>query len=88
MVVISVSAKKQRYRRILPLANEILQRLWNNFNISKYGVSAKSVIESAGMEEGGISMGLCDEERLARQFPLYDALYEYLRVENSKTTKA
>ncbi|MBZ5719553.1 MAG: chromate resistance protein [Acidobacteriia bacterium] len=47
--------------------------------------------EGAGLKaiaEGFKAIGLCDEERLARQFPLYDALYEYLRVENSKTTKA
>ncbi len=27
--------------------------------------------------EGFAAMGLTDEERLARQFPVYDALYEY-----------
>jgi hypothetical protein len=27
--------------------------------------------------EGFAAMGLSDEERLARQFPVYDALYEY-----------
>lgn len=47
--------------------------------------------EGAGLKsiaEGFKAMGLSDEERLARQFPMYDALYEYLRAENSKTTKA
>jgi hypothetical protein len=29
--------------------------------------------------EGFARMGISDEERLARQFPLYDALYEYAR---------
>lgn len=29
--------------------------------------------------EGFAAMGLPDEERLARQFPVYDALYEYVR---------
>jgi len=29
--------------------------------------------------EGFAAMGLSDEERLARQFPIYDALYEYVR---------
>lgn len=29
--------------------------------------------------EGFAGMGLSDEERLARQFPVYDALYEYCR---------
>jgi hypothetical protein len=28
---------------------------------------------------GFAAMGLSDEDRLARQFPLYDALYEYVR---------
>jgi len=27
--------------------------------------------------EGFAAMGISDEERLARQFPVYDALYEY-----------
>lgn len=30
--------------------------------------------------EGFAAMGLSDEERLARQLPLYDALYEYARL--------
>jgi hypothetical protein len=29
--------------------------------------------------EGFAAMGLTDDERLARQFPLYDALYEHAR---------
>lgn len=29
------------------------------------------------MAEGFAAMGLSDEERLAKQFPVYDALYEY-----------
>ncbi len=31
------------------------------------------------LAEGFALMGLGDEERLARQFPVYDALYEYAR---------
>ena len=31
------------------------------------------------LAEGFAQMGISDEERLARQFPLYDALYEYTR---------
>lgn len=31
------------------------------------------------LAEGFAGMGISDEERLARQFPLYDALYEYAR---------
>lgn len=30
--------------------------------------------------EGFAALGLSDEERLARQFPVYDALYEYARL--------
>lgn len=33
--------------------------------------------------EGFAAMGLSDEERLARQFPVYDALYEYARHKSS-----
>jgi hypothetical protein len=33
--------------------------------------------------EGFAGLGLSDEERLARQFPMYDALYEYTRVRGS-----
>jgi hypothetical protein len=29
--------------------------------------------------QGFAAMGICDEERLVRQFPVYDALYEYAR---------
>ena len=38
--------------------------------------------EGAGLRalaEGFAALGLSDEERLARQFPVYDALYEYAR---------
>ena len=31
------------------------------------------------LAEGFAALGLADEERLARQFPVYDALYEYTR---------
>ena len=32
--------------------------------------------------DGLASLGLSDEERLTRQFPVYDALYEYSRRQN------
>ena len=41
--------------------------------------------EGAGLRaiaEGFALLGLPDEERLARQFPLYDALYEHSRRQN------
>jgi hypothetical protein len=31
------------------------------------------------LAEGFSAMGLADEDRMARQFPVYDALYEYAR---------
>lgn len=33
------------------------------------------------MARGFAALGLSDEERLARQFPVYDALYEYCRTQ-------
>ena len=41
--------------------------------------AAEEGIGLRAMAEGFASMGLSDEERLARQFPVYDALYEYAR---------
>jgi len=38
--------------------------------------------ESAGlraMAEGFAGLGISDQDRLAREFPVYDALYEYVR---------
>ena len=35
------------------------------------------------LAEGFSQMGISDEERLARQFPVYDALYEYARRQTS-----
>ncbi len=33
--------------------------------------------------EGFSRLGISDEERLAREFPLYDALYEYVRAKRT-----
>jgi hypothetical protein len=35
------------------------------------------------MAQGFALLGISDEERLAREFPLYDALYEYVRAERT-----
>ncbi len=35
------------------------------------------------LAEGFAQMGISDQERLARQFPVYDALYEYARRQTS-----
>ena len=40
-------------------------------NVSPEGLGVRAIAE------GFAAMGLPDEERLARQFPVYDALYEY-----------
>ena len=42
--------------------------------------AAREGIGLRAMAEGFSAMGLSDEERLARQFPVYDALYEYART--------
>jgi hypothetical protein len=38
--------------------------------------------------QGFAQIGLSDEERLARQFPVYDALYDYCRHENQSVINA
>jgi len=43
-------------------------------HVAPEGVGLRSIAE------GFAAMGLSDEERLARQFPVYDALYEYARI--------
>jgi hypothetical protein len=40
-------------------------------HVAAEGIGLRSIAE------GFAAMGLTDEERLARQFPVYDALYEY-----------
>src|SRR6266852_2050392 len=42
--------------------------------------AAREGIGLRALAEGFSAMGLSDEERLARQFPVYDALYEYART--------
>jgi hypothetical protein len=38
--------------------------------------------------QGFASLGISDEERLARQFPVYDALYQYVRAhEDDRATR-
>lgn len=41
--------------------------------VAPEGVGLRSIAE------GFAALGLSDEERMARQFPVYDALYEYAR---------
>lgn len=47
-------------------------------HVAPEGIGLRSIAE------GFAAMGLSDEERLARQFPVYDALYEY--VHRSRTS--
>jgi len=42
-------------------------------HVAPEGIGLRSIAE------GFAAMGLSDEERLAKQFPVYDALYEYAR---------
>jgi hypothetical protein len=42
-------------------------------HIASEGIGLRAIAE------GFAGMGISDEERLARQFPVYDALYEYCR---------
>ncbi len=42
-------------------------------NVAAEGVGLRSIAQ------GFAAMGLSDEDRLARQFPVYDALYAYLQ---------
>jgi hypothetical protein len=42
-------------------------------HVSPEGIGLRAIAE------GTAALGLPDEERLARQFPVYDALYEYCR---------
>jgi hypothetical protein len=44
-------------------------------HVAAEGIGLRSIAE------GFAAMGISDEERLARQFPVYDALYEYTRHE-------
>ncbi len=43
--------------------------------------SAAEGIGLRAIAEGFARMGLSDEERLTQQFPVYDALYEYCRLQ-------
>ena len=42
-------------------------------NVAAEGIGLRSIAQ------GFAAMGLSDEDRLARQFPVYDALYAYVR---------
>jgi hypothetical protein len=47
--------------------------------VAAEGIGLRSIAE------GFAAMGLSDEERLARQFPVYDALYEYASAQVRKS---
>ena len=50
--------------------------------VAPEGIGLRSIAE------GFAAMGLSDEERLARQFPVYDALYEYVSAIVRRPTAA
>jgi hypothetical protein len=45
--------------------------------------AASEGIGLRALAEGFSALGLSDEERMARQFPVYDALYEYTRTKGN-----
>ena len=51
-------------------------------NMSPEGVGLRAIAE------GCQAMGLSDEDRLAKQFPLYDALFAYCRKSTDKESNA
>jgi hypothetical protein len=51
-------------------------------HVAPEGIGLRSIAE------GFAAMGLSDEERLARQFPVYDALYEYATAVVRRPTAA
>jgi hypothetical protein len=46
-------------------------------SVAPEGIGLRSIAQ------GFAAMGISDEERLARQFPVYDALYAYVRGQNT-----
>ncbi len=64
------------------LEDPALKRLARIVRAADIAGAEHAAPEGAGlraMAEGFAALGLPDEERLARQFPVYDALYEYAR---------
>lgn len=64
------------------VSNPALQRLALIVRAADVKGQEHVAAEGTGLRsiaEGFAAMGLTDEERLARQFPVYDALYEYVR---------
>jgi len=64
------------------LTDPALQRLGLIVRAADVKGQEQAAPEGLGLRalaEGFARMGISDEERLARQFPLYDALYEYAR---------
>jgi hypothetical protein len=51
-------------------------------HVAPEGIGLRSIAE------GFAAMGLSDEERMARQFPVYDALYEYASAVVRRPTAA
>ena len=65
------------------LADPALQRLGLIVRAADVKGQESAAEEGFGLRavaHGFASLGISDEERLAREFPVYDALYEYCRV--------
>jgi len=64
------------------LHDPALRRLGLIVRAADIGGQEHAAIEGVGLnaiDEGFRAMGLSDEERIARQMPIYDALYQYVR---------
>ena len=64
------------------IADPALQQLALIVRAADIKGQESAAAEGAGLRsiaQGFAAMGLSDEERLARQFPVYDALYAYVR---------
>ena len=65
------------------LADPALQRLGLIVRAADIQSEERAAPEGLGLRalaQGFAAMGLSDEQRLALQFPVYDALYEYCRT--------
>ena len=68
------------------LTDRALQRLGLIVRTADVKGQEHVALEGLGLRalaEGFAQMGISDKERLARQFPVYDAFYEYARCQTS-----
>ncbi|MGH9555404.1 MAG: chromate resistance protein ChrB domain-containing protein [Terriglobales bacterium] len=65
--------------RLTDPALHLLGRIVRAADVKGQEHAAPEGLGLRALAEGFSQMGISDEERLARQFPVYDALYEYAR---------